>query len=115
MVSQEITVDVVDVAAGSGLNSPTKSVSRDPSIMAQPLRQTAPETLAVPGTDDTTLAPRHGRGKGSVSTIEMTPLPQTKANIHTGVTTQVSNVEAEKVSARATYVDELFETCIDAR
>jgi len=92
MVSQEITVHVHDSTVDSGT-----------------------PTATGPATDrasDVRPASTPSASQGSV--IEMKRLAR-RDGVHIGSQVHVSNVEAEGVEDRGTFVDELFAVCVDGR
>ncbi|ROT34959.1 hypothetical protein SODALDRAFT_284565 [Sodiomyces alkalinus F11] len=125
MVSEEIRVEVQDAqedttspppsASGSGelTRTLTRKESRDDDEgTGGEITHVDSGSVAAPGS--------HGGADGGAA-IEMNQLSPTigtmRDKVHTGVVTQVSNVQALGVSdAEAkTFVDELFAACIDRR
>lgn len=106
MVSQEITVnvqtagDVSDTSAGYGLNgNGRKSQSR-----AGLLRRRTSD--GGPGPEEPKMTMAEGRRP---------TVAADRSSVHIGSGVQVSNVEAEKLTEMATFVDELFAFCVEGR
>lgn len=116
MVSQEITVnvqmagDLADSSAGTGPRGNGGDRSR-PQLL---LRRPTSEGALVPGPGPGLRPVGEPRGP-SAAGIELRSLAGDRASVHVGSGVQVSNVEAEKLTEMATFVDVLFALCVEGR
>lgn len=131
MVSQEITVnvqtagDMSDPLSGQGFNgNGRRSHSRAGALLRRRTSEGGGggDGSALMGATDGRGGrdARHGAGAahyggGPSAGIEMRSMATDRSSVHIGSGVQVSNVEAERLTEIATFVDELFGFCVEGR